>query len=188
MNTGIAKSDGPPAAADAEAGVTALYEAHAPGPVGLAIIMLGDRHAAEDVVQDAFFGLYRNWERLCDPSKALTYVRSSVLNGCRTAIRQPTRRDRASVTDTRVPPGRRHSRQQPGRGSAAHERFRRAGAVQLQPALPGRHRHHGQREVVCLRRKWRRKRQAAQAVLPQAADVEHRRVHRVLAHRREAAR
>jgi RNA polymerase sigma-70 factor (sigma-E family) len=104
VNTGIAKSDGPPAAADAEAGVTALYEAHAPGLVGLAIIMLGDRHAAEDVVQDAFFGLYRNWDRLCDPSKALTYVRSSVLNGCRTAIRQQTRRDRrdrATVTDTR---------------------------------------------------------------------------------------
>ncbi len=93
-----------PAAAGAGAadGVTALYEAHAFGLVRLAVIMLGDRPAAEDVVQDAFFGLYRNWDRLADPGNALTYVRSSVLNGCRAALRQQTRRvrrDRAAAPD-----------------------------------------------------------------------------------------
>jgi RNA polymerase sigma factor (sigma-70 family) len=50
--------------------------------------MLGDRAAAEDVVQDAFCGLYRNWSRLADQAKALPYVRSSVLNGCRSAMRR----------------------------------------------------------------------------------------------------
>lgn len=79
---------------DAGAGVTALYEAHAFGLIRLAIIMLGDRSAAEDVVQDAFFGLYRNWSGLSDPAKALSYVRASVLNGCRAALRQQMRRDR----------------------------------------------------------------------------------------------
>ena len=54
-------------AADATAGVTALYQAHAVGLIRLAIVMLGDRGAAEDVVQDAFFGLYRHWARLADP-------------------------------------------------------------------------------------------------------------------------
>ncbi len=91
-----------PAGAGAADGVTALYEAHAFGLVRLAVIMLGDRPGAEDVVQDAFFGLYRNWDRLADPGNALTYVRSSVLNGCRAALRQQTRRvrrDRAAAPD-----------------------------------------------------------------------------------------
>ena len=75
------------APAPAEA-VTALYQAHALGLLRLAVVMLGDRAAAEDVVQDAFCGLYRRWDRLADPSGALAYVRSSVLNGCRTALRR----------------------------------------------------------------------------------------------------
>jgi DNA-directed RNA polymerase specialized sigma24 family protein len=33
--------------------------------------MLGDKASAEDVVQDAFLGLYRNWARLSDPVMAL---------------------------------------------------------------------------------------------------------------------
>jgi RNA polymerase sigma factor (sigma-70 family) len=77
-----------PAHASAEDGVTALYHAHALGLIRLAHIMLGDRAAAEDVVQDAFYGLYRNLSRLADQAKALPYVRSSVLNGCRTALRR----------------------------------------------------------------------------------------------------
>src|SRR6476646_9356060 len=68
-------------------GVTALYAAHSLGLIRLGFVMLGDRGAAEDVVQDAFLGLYRNWDRLNDPANALTYVRSSVLNGCRAALR-----------------------------------------------------------------------------------------------------
>ena len=90
-----------PGAPDAGAGVTALYEAHAPGLIRLAVIMLADRQAAEDVVQDAFFGLYRNWGGLSDPAKALAYVRSSVLNNCRAALRlqiRRERRDRASAS------------------------------------------------------------------------------------------
>ncbi|HEY3869450.1 MAG TPA: sigma factor [Actinocrinis sp.] len=62
-------------------GVTELYQAHAVGLIKLGVIMLGDRTAAEDVVQDAFFGLYRNWGRLSDPDNALAYARASVLNG-----------------------------------------------------------------------------------------------------------
>jgi len=44
----------------AEAAVEALYQAHAVGLIRLAYLMLGDRSAAEDAVQDAFFGLYRH--------------------------------------------------------------------------------------------------------------------------------
>jgi RNA polymerase sigma-70 factor (sigma-E family) len=71
--------------------VTALYQAHALGLVRLAVIMLGDRGAAEDVVHDAFLGLYRRWDSLAEPSSALAYVRSSVLNGCRTVLRYQLR-------------------------------------------------------------------------------------------------
>jgi RNA polymerase sigma-70 factor (sigma-E family) len=79
---------------DASVGVTELYQAHAVGLIKLGVIMLGDAAAAEDVVQDAFFGLYRNWGRLTDQVNALAYVRASVLNGCRGALRQRIRRER----------------------------------------------------------------------------------------------
>ncbi len=38
----------------------------------LALLMLGDRDAARDVVQDAFFGLYRRWDKLTSPDAART--------------------------------------------------------------------------------------------------------------------
>ena len=43
--------------------VTALYEAHALSLTRLAYVMLGDRPAAEDVVQEAFLGLYKRWSQ-----------------------------------------------------------------------------------------------------------------------------
>jgi RNA polymerase sigma-70 factor (sigma-E family) len=75
----------------AEQHVTALYQAHALSLARLALVMLGDAAAAEDVVQDAFLGLYRRWDRLKDPSGAQSYLRTSVLNGCRTALRRRPR-------------------------------------------------------------------------------------------------
>ncbi len=89
----LTDTQAPPGLGGTAAGqVTALYQAYATGLVRLAMLMLADQHAAEDVVQDAFFGLYRRWGTLTDPGKALTYVRSSVLNGCRTVIRKRSRR------------------------------------------------------------------------------------------------
>jgi RNA polymerase sigma-70 factor (sigma-E family) len=84
--------------------VTALYRAHALGLIRLAVVMLGDRPAAEDVVQEAFCGLYRRWYSLSDTGKALSYVRSSVINGCRSVLR---RRPRQAGLDplTGEPPG-----------------------------------------------------------------------------------
>jgi RNA polymerase sigma-70 factor (sigma-E family) len=81
---------GPTAAdgASAEAAVTALYQAHALGMIRLAHIMLGDRANAEDVVQEAFCGLYRRWSHLSDAGSALPYLRTSVLNGCRSLQRR----------------------------------------------------------------------------------------------------
>jgi RNA polymerase sigma-70 factor (sigma-E family) len=78
-------------AVSAERAVTALYEAHALGLIRLAYIMLGDRQSAEDVVQEAFCGLYRRWSALSDTESAVAYVRSSVLNGSRSVLRRRIR-------------------------------------------------------------------------------------------------
>jgi RNA polymerase sigma-70 factor (sigma-E family) len=82
---------GPQPPPEADTSVTALYQAHALGLIRFAYLMLGERQAAEDVVQEAFAGLYRRWEKLSDPGKALPYVRSSVLNGCRSQLRRDSR-------------------------------------------------------------------------------------------------
>src|SRR5215469_933994 len=74
--------------ADPAVAVTDLYGEHALGLTRLALIMTGDRHTAEDIVQEAFCGLHRRWDKLRDPAKALPYVRSAVLNGCRTEFRR----------------------------------------------------------------------------------------------------
>jgi RNA polymerase sigma-70 factor (sigma-E family) len=75
-------------AADPVAAVTALYREHALGLTRLALVMVRDQQVAEDVVQDAFCGLHRRWGHLDDQGKALGYLRSAVLNGCRTEFRR----------------------------------------------------------------------------------------------------
>lgn len=82
------------ALSEAEIAVTALYQVHAVGMVRLAMVMLGDRASAEDAVQEAFCGLYRRWNHLADPGSALPYVRSAVLNGCRSQLRSRIRAGR----------------------------------------------------------------------------------------------
>jgi len=68
--------------------VTALYQAHALSLARLALLMLSDRDAAQDVVQDAFLGLYRRWDKLASADAAPAYLRASVpaaLHGTRNA-------------------------------------------------------------------------------------------------------
>lgn len=71
--------------------VTSLYRAHALSLARLALLMLGDADAAQDVVQDAFLGLYRRWDKLASAEAAPAYLRSSVLNGCRTVLKRRSR-------------------------------------------------------------------------------------------------
>jgi RNA polymerase sigma-70 factor (sigma-E family) len=96
MESKLMTDQGPafPQGADAQAAVTALYQVHAVGLIRLAVVMMGDRAAAEDVVQDAFAGLYRRWNHLSGKDRALGYVRASVLNGCRTRLRARARDER----------------------------------------------------------------------------------------------
>jgi RNA polymerase sigma-70 factor (sigma-E family) len=68
-----------------------LFEYHAVRLIRMAVLLLGDQSSAEDVVQDAFLGLYRGAGRLRDPANAVAYLRASVLNGCRSALRSRKR-------------------------------------------------------------------------------------------------
>jgi RNA polymerase sigma-70 factor (sigma-E family) len=68
--------------------VAAIFAAHHAGLVRLALMMVGDLPTAEDVVQEAFERTHAGRRRLRDPDKTLTYVRSAVLNGCRSVLRR----------------------------------------------------------------------------------------------------
>jgi RNA polymerase sigma factor (sigma-70 family) len=49
------------------------------------------------VVQEAFCSLYRRWDDLADADKARDYVRTSVLNGCRSVLRRRAVRNRRVI-------------------------------------------------------------------------------------------
>jgi len=71
--------------------VDELYRAHALGLTRLALLLVGDLESAQDVVQDAFLGLYRAWPRLREPAKASVYLRAAVMNGARSLLRARNR-------------------------------------------------------------------------------------------------
>jgi RNA polymerase sigma-70 factor (sigma-E family) len=71
---------------DARTAVSELYQQHWVGLVRLAVLVMDDRQAAEDVVQEAFADLYRHWP-LRDSDKALGYLRTAVLNRSRSVLR-----------------------------------------------------------------------------------------------------
>ena len=74
--------------AGAALSVSELFRDHHLELVRLALVMVGDLATAEDIVQDCFERLHRRWHVIREPSRALAYVRSSVLNGCRSAHRR----------------------------------------------------------------------------------------------------
>ncbi|MDQ1679823.1 MAG: hypothetical protein QOI42_682 [Frankiaceae bacterium] len=75
-------------AMDADAALVELYRAHYAALVRLAILLADDNAAAEDLVQDAFVKLHRNWKQLRDPAAALPYLRTCVINGGRSRLRR----------------------------------------------------------------------------------------------------
>jgi hypothetical protein len=57
--------------------VDELYRGHALRLTRMALLLLGDRPSAEDVVQEAFLGLFRGLGRLSDSGRAVAYLRIS---------------------------------------------------------------------------------------------------------------
>jgi len=78
----------------ADEAVSMLFSAHYRPLVRLAVLLLHDNSVAEDVVQDAYVALHRRWWRLRDADKAHAYLRTSVVNGARSALRHRSVADR----------------------------------------------------------------------------------------------
>jgi RNA polymerase sigma-70 factor (sigma-E family) len=72
--------------------IARLYESERHRLLRLAVLFVGDRATAEDLVQDAFAALQRRWRQLADPDRAAGYLSASVANGARSHLR----RDRAA--------------------------------------------------------------------------------------------
>lgn len=77
------------AAIDADTALEQLYAAHYTSLVRLSVLLLRDQGLAEDVVQDAFVAMHGHWDRI-DPAKAPAYLRQTVVNRSRSALRHRT--------------------------------------------------------------------------------------------------
>jgi RNA polymerase sigma-70 factor (sigma-E family) len=75
-------------ASDPDAAITALFDGHYTRMLRVAVVLLGDRAAAEDVVQDAFLALHSSWARVRDKPEAVGYLHRSVVNGARSRLRR----------------------------------------------------------------------------------------------------
>jgi len=82
----------PPVAAD----LRSLFDGHYDSMVRLATVLLGHNAAAEDVVQQAFVALDRRLSGL-KPGAEVAYLRTSVVNGCRSHARAGRARKRQLV-------------------------------------------------------------------------------------------
>ncbi len=57
-----------------------MYVRHAPAAVGLAYLLTGDRHLAEDLVQEAFVRLAGRFHHLRNPDAFEAYLRRTIVN------------------------------------------------------------------------------------------------------------
>ena len=73
--------------------VAMLFRTHHRRLVGLASLLCDDQVTSEDVVQEAFAGLYRPWWQLRDPDSAVAYLNKAVVNGSRDHLRRGRRAD-----------------------------------------------------------------------------------------------
>lgn len=103
MGAREAVPDPPGGGAEQRERLTDLFVAHRLGLVRLAVLLVDDRQTAEDVVQDAFAGMLARGGRLREADAALGYLRTSVVNGCRSTLRR-RRTARAYVAPTVVEP------------------------------------------------------------------------------------
>ncbi|HET8988916.1 MAG TPA: sigma-70 family RNA polymerase sigma factor [Humibacillus sp.] len=70
-----------------EQALTGLFRSHCVELVRLAYCLLGDRERAEEAVQEVYLSLFRHWPPR-DEGSALAYLRSGVINRCRSDQRR----------------------------------------------------------------------------------------------------
>ena len=132
-------SDVTSAAWDANEAVTHLFNAHYRSLVRLAVLLLHDQGAAEEVAQDAFVALHTRWRRLREADKGLAYLRACVVNKSRSALRHRVVVDRHARSVRPRP-------DEPSAEAGALGALDRVAVVAALQALPAR-----QREALVLR-------------------------------------
>jgi RNA polymerase sigma-70 factor (sigma-E family) len=86
--------------------ITYLYANYRLPMVRMAVLLVDDLATAEDVVQDAFAAMHQRSRSLRDPHAAVGYLRVSVVNGCRSALRKrKVRREHPDMADPGTSPG-----------------------------------------------------------------------------------
>ncbi|GGS85684.1 RNA polymerase sigma factor [Streptomyces chromofuscus] len=68
--------------------LTETYRTHYRSLLGLAALLLDDTASCEDVVQEAFIRVHSARKRVRDPEKTLAYLRQTVVNLSRSALRR----------------------------------------------------------------------------------------------------
>ncbi|RKR91712.1 RNA polymerase sigma-70 factor (sigma-E family) [Micromonospora pisi] len=123
----------------ADEAVTHLFATHYRPLVRLAVLLLRDQGAAEEVVQDAYVALHGRWPGLRDADRALAYLRVTVVNRCRSALRH-RRVVQAHLATARPAPD------APSAEAGALDLLRHDAVLAALRALPTR-----QREAIVLR-------------------------------------
>lgn len=121
----------------ADLAIEELYAGHYTRLVRLAVLLLRDQGLAEEIVQDAFIAVHARWHALRDQDKALAYLRQTVVNRSRSALRH--RKVVAKHTPRTLPDA-------PGADQAVLDSARRQRVLDAMSKLPTR-----QREVLALR-------------------------------------
>ena len=124
---------------DADTALEQLYAAHWRQLVRLSVLLVRDVATAEEIVQDAFVAVHDRWSKLRDHDRALAYLRQSVVNRSRSALRHRGVVARHAARET-APPA------VPGAEENALARDRRGAVLDAMRELPDR-----QREVLALR-------------------------------------
>jgi RNA polymerase sigma-70 factor (sigma-E family) len=139
MRAALAESGGERVAVQAPVDdlLTALYTGHYRELVRLAAFLTGDRDGAEEVVQDAYVKVHGSWRGLRDLDRADAYLRTTVVNLCRSRLR----RRQVAAKHRPEPPGDMASAE-----VGAMEVVQREWVLHALAALPRR-----QREAVVLR-------------------------------------
>jgi RNA polymerase sigma-70 factor (sigma-E family) len=113
-----------------------LYDEHYVRLVRLAVLLLGDKGRAEEVVQDSFVAVYRRWDQLRDADLP-AYLRTTVVNRSRSVLRHLT-------VVSKHPP---HApADEPGADHDVLQQAQRRAVIDALAQLPRR-----QREVLALR-------------------------------------
>jgi RNA polymerase sigma-70 factor (sigma-E family) len=81
----IESDRGPDPISKRDIALTALFDAHHTQLMRLAALLGADD--AEDIASEAFYRLYRRWEKLREPAAALSYLRATVCNLVRQRLR-----------------------------------------------------------------------------------------------------